>query len=73
MPASPVPGYGNLSLAQVSPLPMDYFPRHRLSTVLNSNKIYVIDSGKIIDYGKHEDLLINSKIYKNFHDKQFQR
>ena len=46
---------------------------HRLSTVLNSNKIFVIDSGKIIDHGKHEDLLTNSKIYKNFHDKQFQR
>jgi len=46
---------------------------HRLSTILNSSKIYVIDSGKIIDNGKHEDLLINSKIYKNFHDKQFQR
>ena len=45
---------------------------HRLSTILNSNKIFVIDAGKIIDYGKHEDLLINSKIYKNFHDKQFQ-
>ena len=46
---------------------------HRLSTILNSNKIYVIESGKIIDSGKHSDLLINSKIYKNFHDKQFQR
>ncbi len=46
---------------------------HRLSTILNSNKIFVIDSGKIIDYGKHEELLINSKIYKNFHNKQFQR
>ena len=46
---------------------------HRLSTILNSNKIYVIDSGKIVDNGKHKDLLINSKIYKNFHDKQFQR
>ena len=46
---------------------------HRLSTILNSNKIFVIDSGKIIDYGKHEELLINSKVYKNFHDKQFQR
>ena len=46
---------------------------HRLSTILNSNKIFIIDSGKIVDNGKHEDLLINSKIYKNFHDKQFQR
>jgi subfamily B ATP-binding cassette protein MsbA len=31
---------------------------HRLSTILNSNNIYVIDSGKIIDNGKHEDLMI---------------
>ena len=46
---------------------------HRLSTVLNSSKIYVIDSGEIVDSGKHSDLLINSKIYKNFHDKQIQR
>ena len=33
---------------------------HRLSTILNSNKIYVIDSGHVIDSGKHEDLLANS-------------
>ena len=46
---------------------------HRLSTILNSNKIFVIDSGEIIDSRKHEYLLINSKTYKNFHDKQFQR
>ena len=38
---------------------------HRLSTVLNSDKIYVLDKGKIIDFGKHEELLDKSKIYKN--------
>jgi subfamily B ATP-binding cassette protein MsbA len=32
---------------------------HRLSTILNSNNIYVIDSGKIIDNGKHDDLMIS--------------
>lgn len=46
---------------------------HRLSTILNSNMIYVIDSGKIIDRGKHEDLLKKSTHYKNFYDKQIQK
>ena len=46
---------------------------HRLSTILNSNNIYVIDSGKIIDHGKHEDLLIKSELYKNFYEKQIQK
>ncbi len=46
---------------------------HRLSTILNSNNIYVVESGKIIDYGKHEELLSKSNVYKNFYDKQIQR
>ena len=46
---------------------------HRLSTILNSNKIYVVDSGKVIDCGKHEDLMTNSKLYKNFYEKQIQK
>ena len=46
---------------------------HRLSTILNSNNIYVIDSGKIIDHGKHETLMINSELYKNFYEKQIQK
>ena len=46
---------------------------HRLSTVLNSDKIYVIDSGKIVDQGKHQELIQNSKIYKNFYEKQIRK
>jgi subfamily B ATP-binding cassette protein MsbA len=46
---------------------------HRLSTILNSNKIYVIDSGKIIDSGKHDELLHKSDTYKNFYEKQIQK
>ena len=46
---------------------------HRLSTILNSNNIYVVDSGKIVDSGKHEELIINSNLYKNFYDKQIQK
>ena len=46
---------------------------HRLSTVLNSNKIYVIDSGKVVDFGKHEELMKKSELYKNFYNKQIQK
>ena len=46
---------------------------HRLSTILNSDKIYVIDSGRIIDQGKHQELIKNSEIYKNFYEKQIRK
>jgi subfamily B ATP-binding cassette protein MsbA len=46
---------------------------HRLSTILNSNNIYVIDRGKIIDNGNHEALMIKSDLYKNFYEKQKQK
>jgi subfamily B ATP-binding cassette protein MsbA len=46
---------------------------HRLSTILNSNNIYVIDSGKVVDHGKHENLMKNSELYKNFYEKQIQK
>ena len=46
---------------------------HRLSTILNSNNIYVIDSGKVIASGKHDELMKNSSVYKNFYDKQIQK
>ena len=46
---------------------------HRLSTVLNSNNIYLIDSGRVVDNGRHEDLLIKSELYKNFYEKQIKK
>jgi len=46
---------------------------HRLSTILNSNKIFVINNGKISDEGTHEELLKKSSIYKNFYEKQIRK
>ena len=43
---------------------------HRLSTILNSDNIYVVDNGKIIDSGRHEELLSQSRVYKNFYERQ---
>ena len=46
---------------------------HRLSTILNSHNIFVIDSGKVVVNGKHEDLIQKSDLYKNFYEKQIQK
>ena len=46
---------------------------HRLSTILNSKKIYVIDQGKVVAEGNHNQLLNNSPLYKNFYNNQIQK
>ena len=46
---------------------------HRLSTILNSKKIYVIDQGKVVAEGNHNELINNSPVYKNFYNNQIQK
>ena len=46
---------------------------HRLSTIQNSNKIFVIDNGKVVSIGTHKELLNNSNIYNNFYNKQIKK
>jgi len=43
---------------------------HRLSTIIRANKIIVLNKGKIVDAGSHNELLKNSIIYKNLYSKQ---
>ena len=46
---------------------------HRLSTILNSDQIYIIDSGNVVANGKHDELLSSSDLYKNFYEKQIRK
>jgi ATP-binding cassette subfamily B protein len=44
---------------------------HRLSTVRNADKIVVIDVGKIVDIGNHEELMSHEGLYQKLYDMQF--
>ncbi len=46
---------------------------HRLSTVIDADKIVIINNGEIVDIGKHSSLIRSSKIYKHLHELQFKR
>lgn len=45
---------------------------HRLSTVINSDVIVVLDKGEIESIGNHQELLEKSKVYKKLYQMQFQ-
>ena len=44
---------------------------HRLSTVIDADRIVIINNGEIADIGKHSTLIKSSKIYKHLHELQF--
>jgi len=44
---------------------------HRLSTVHNANKILVLEDGKIVQEGKHDELVNTDGLYKQLHKMQF--
>ena len=46
---------------------------HRLSTVIDSDRIFVVDKGKIVDSGSHKELLKKSTYYKKLYDKDLNR
>ncbi|MEX1192807.1 MAG: ABC transporter ATP-binding protein [Brumimicrobium sp.] len=44
---------------------------HRLSTIQQANKIIVLDDGKIMEIGSHQELLDKGGFYKNLYERQF--
>lgn len=46
---------------------------HRLSTVIDADKIFVVNDGKIIDYGTHQELLKKCDYYKKLYDKDLHK
>ena len=43
---------------------------HRLSTIIDSDIIYVVNDGKIVASGKHNELLSSNKIYRNLYENE---
>jgi len=45
---------------------------HRLSTIENSDEIFVLDSGKLIENGTHQQLIAKNGAYSQLHNLQFE-
>lgn len=45
---------------------------HRLSTVIDSDRIIVIDDGKVVDEGNHEYLLTHSDLYRDLYEQELE-
>jgi ABC-type multidrug transport system fused ATPase/permease subunit len=44
---------------------------HRLSTVRNAQRIYVIDGGRIVEQGTHDELVAHGGLYRDLYERQF--
>ncbi len=44
---------------------------HRLATVASANSIYVLDQGRVVEQGKHKELLAKTGVYSRLYELQF--
>ena len=44
---------------------------HRLSTILSADVIFVVDRGRIVERGTHEELLLRGGLYASLYQEQF--
>jgi len=45
---------------------------HRLSTIQHSDRILVLEEGRIVEQGSHKELLDSGGVYRKLYDLQFQ-
>ena len=46
---------------------------HRLATIVNADKILFVEDGKIVERGKHQELIEKNGKYKEFYEMQFKK
>ena len=44
---------------------------HRLATVASANSIYVLDQGRVVEQGKHKELLAKTGVYSRLYELQY--
>lgn len=53
--------------------PLVFIISQRTSSIMHADKIIVLDNGKIVGIGNHEELLRTSAVYKEIYDSQFKK
>lgn len=43
---------------------------HRLSTIMDADVIHIVDNGRVVESGKHNELLNSSKVYKKLYESE---